>query len=139
MVSNELIGGSPTQAPVSGWVHAGLWLCGTLLGMGTYLAVDSLRSPLSPLAWGVSLLLGTVTLPIRAAVHLTFWFWSHFTFGYWIVIVLMAGLYHGTVAVVLGRVYRRKPSDVLAIGGAILALHLILYYLWQAILPVLFG
>jgi hypothetical protein len=52
------------------------------------------------------------------------------------VIALTAGLYYGTVAVVLGRVYRRKPSDALAIGGAILALHLILYY---AILPAVSG
>lgn len=138
MVSNEPIGGSHTQAPVSGWVHAGLWLCGTLLGMVAYLAADSLDIR-SPLTWSVALLLGIVTLPISAAVHLTFWLWADFSFGHWIVIALTAGLYHGTVAVVLGLIYRRKPSDAVAIGGAILALHLILYFLWQAIRPAVSG
>jgi hypothetical protein len=45
----------------------------------------------------------------------------------------MAGFYHGTLAVVLGRLYRRKRSDALAIGGAIFLINLVIYSLWHAV------
>lgn len=120
----------------SRWVSAVLWLCGSLLGMAAYLVGFGFRIS-GPLTWALALICALVALPINATVHLTFSLWGAFELGHWIVAAITACLYHGTVAIVLGRIYRRKPSDALAIGGAILALHLILYFFWQDVSPAL--
>lgn len=110
-------------------MNAALWSGGTLLGLAAFFAGAGLR-PSSALFVVLGLLCGVLALPISVAVYLTSPLWLHFALGHWFVAALMACLYHGTVAMVLGRTYRRKRSEALALGGAVLALHLILYFLW---------
>ena len=45
--------------------------------------------------------------------------------------VLVAGLYHGAVAVWLGRLAVRYPRRALVLAVAVFALHFGLYLIWQ--------
>jgi hypothetical protein len=113
--------------------NVGLWLCGAVLGIAaalpSYLLLGS-RS--GQLGWSASLLFAILALPIHAVVDLTFPLWGYLgSLGPWVVMVLVAGLYHGTVAVWLGRLSLRHPRRALAIGVAVFALQFGLYLVWQ--------
>lgn len=43
-----------------------------------------------------------------------------------------ACLYHGAVAVALGRIHRQRPAEALGIGGLILLMHSVLFTVWSA-------
>ena len=114
--------------------NTSLWLCGMLFGIAVALPPSFLLAwsggwP----GWSAALLLGILAIPIHVAVDLNFPLWRYLSpLGPWIAVAIAAGLYHGTLAVWLGHLYRRQPKRAFAIGAVILALHLGMYLVWQA-------
>jgi len=109
------------------------WLCGALLGFLAYLPASfHLGADTNWPRWSVLLLCAILAAPIHVVVELTFPLWGYLGApGHWIVAALTAGLYHGTVAVWLARVYRRRPRRAYLLGTALLVLQFCLYVIWQ--------
>ena len=77
-----------------------------------------------------------IAAPIHLVVDLTSPLWGYLAhdfglLGLWLVVVATACLYHGLLALWLGRVYRRQPVRALALVAAILVFHLGLHLLMQ--------
>lgn len=109
------------------------WLCGALLGFLAYLPSSfQLGAGAGWPTWSGLLLCAIVSAPIHIVVDLTFPLWGYLgATGHWIVAALTAGLYHGTVAVWLARVYRSRPRRAFLFGGVLLVLHFCVYMIWQ--------
>jgi hypothetical protein len=122
-----------TRGPREGVV----WLCGSLIGVAAYLPAQlSFGADAGRVGWAAALSLALIAAPIHVVVDLTSPLWSSLVIhvgllGLWAVVALTAGLYHGWIAVGLGRMYRRRPARALATGAAILAFHLCLHLLSQ--------
>jgi hypothetical protein len=114
-----------------------VWLCGSLIGVVAYLpSLLSFGVNAGMVGWIAALIVAIIAAPIHVVVDLTFPLWSDLMphvglLGLWVVVAMTASLYHGLIAVWLGRIYRRRPARALAAGAAVLALNLCLYLLLQ--------
>lgn len=119
-----------------------VWLCGALIGIVAYLPAHfTLGGDAGMAGWSAAVLLQTIAGPLSyVAVDLTSPLWGPLTLnagllGLWAVVALTGCLYHGPIAVWLGRVYRRRPVRAMAMAAALLGLHLAAFLAWQS-LPV---
>jgi hypothetical protein len=115
-----------------------VWLCGALIGIVSFLPAELSFGPdAGRVGWGAAVLTTMIAAaPVHVVVDLTSQLWGSLTqyvglLGLWAVVAMTACLYHGPIAVWLGRVYRRHPVRALAIGAAILVFHLCLHFLLQ--------
>lgn len=121
------------QRPRTGVV----WLCGSLIGVVAYLPAQLSFGPNAGMVgWIAALIVAIIAAPIHVVVDLTFPLWSTLMIhvgllGLWIAVAMTACLYHGLIAVWLGRIYLRQPARALAAGVAVLAFNLCLHFLWQ--------
>lgn len=114
--------------------NLGLILFGALVGIVTDLPSSFSLASDGGFGWWIVLLGAIVSFPIHLVVDLTHPLWLYWgTAGHWGVVVFMALLYHGALAVWLGNVYRRDPRRALILGAAIFGVHLGLYILWQTL------
>lgn len=116
-----------------------VWLCGALIGIAADLPSHlTWGADAGRLGWSAAALLQAIAGPLPyLATDLTFPLWGPLTMhvgllGLWVVIALVGCLYHGPLAVWLGRVYRRRPARAVAIIGGILVLHVCAGMLWQS-------
>jgi len=122
-----------TQRPREGV----LWLYGSLIGVVAYLPAQlSFGGNAGRVGWIAALIVAVIAAPVHVVVDLTFPLWGYLTshiglLGLWAVVVMTACLYHGLIAVWLGRIYRRQPARALAVGVAVLAFNLCLHLLLQ--------
>ena len=114
-----------------------VWLCGSLIGVVAYLPAQLSFGPdAGMVGWVAALILAIVAAPVHVVVDLTFPLWGSLMvhvglLGLWAVVAMTAGLYHGLIAVWLGRIYRRRPARALATGVVVLAFNLCLHLLLQ--------
>jgi hypothetical protein len=114
-----------------------VWLYGSLIGIAAYLPAQWSFGPNAGwLGWGASVFVAIVAAPLLVIVDLTSPFWGYLfqsvgLLGLWTVVALTACLYHGSIAVWLGQIYRRRPWRALATLLGVLALHLVLFVLFQ--------
>jgi hypothetical protein len=112
-----------------------VWLYGFLMGVVAFLPAELSFGPnVGMVGWVAGVLVGLVAAPIYVAIDLTHPLWGSLVIhvgllGLWAVVALTAGLFHGLIAVWLGRIYRRRPARALATGAAVLALNLCLLLL----------
>jgi hypothetical protein len=112
-----------------------VWLYGFLMGIVSYLPAQLSFGPNAGMVgWAAAVLVALVAAPIHVAVDLTFPLWGNLVIhvgqlGLWTVVALTAGLFHGLIAVWLGRMYRRQPARALVAGAAVLGLNLCLLLL----------
>jgi hypothetical protein len=114
-----------------------VWLYGSLIGIVAYLPAQlSFGASAGMVGWLAALPVTIIAAPVHVAVDLTFPLWGSLTIhvgllGLWAVVAMTAFLYHGLIAVWLGRIYRRQPARALATGVAVLAFNLCLHLLLQ--------
>jgi hypothetical protein len=117
--------------------EAVVWLYGALIGVVAYLPGQLSFGPSAGMVgWIAALPVAIIAAPIHVVVDLTFPLWGDLIIhvgllGLWVMVVMTACLYHGLIAVWLGRIYRRQPARALAIGAAVLAFNLCLLLLLQ--------
>ena len=122
-----------TQRPREGVV----WLYGSLIGVVAYLPAQlSFGANAGKVGWIAALIVAIIAAPVHVVVDLTFPLWGYLMihvglFGLWAAVAMTACLYHGLIAVWLGRIYRRQPARALATGVAVLAFNLCLHLLLQ--------
>jgi hypothetical protein len=112
-----------------------VWLYGFLIGVVAYLPAQlSFGADAGMVGWTAAIIVGIMAAPIHFAVDLTFPLWSNLMsyvglLGLWAVVAMTASLFHGLIAVWLGRIYRRQPARALATGAAVLVFNLCLLLL----------
>jgi hypothetical protein len=122
-----------TQRPREGVV----WLYGSFIGIVAYLPAQLSFGPSAGMVgWIAALPVALIAAPIHVVVDLTFPLWGYLIIhvgllGLWATVAMTACLYHGLIAVWLGRIYRRQPARALATCVAVLAFNLCLHLLLQ--------
>ena len=122
-----------TQRPREGIV----WLYGSLIGVVAYLPAQlSFGANAGMVGWIAALIVAVIAAPVHVVVDLTFPLWGYLTIhvgllGLWAAVAMTACLYHGLIAVWLGRIYRRQPARAFAAGAVVLAFNLCLQLLLQ--------
>src|SRR5947199_3768237 len=114
-----------------------VWLYGAAIGIVAFLPSELSFGPdAGMVGWSAALMITMIAAPIHLVVDLTSPLWGYLAhdfglLGLWLVVIVTACLYHGPLAVWLGRVYRRQPVRALALVAAILVFHLGLHLLMQ--------
>lgn len=114
-----------------------VWLYGATIGVVAFLPSEISFGPdAGMVGWSAALMTTMIADPIHLVVDLTSPLWGYLVhdfglLGLWLVVVVTACLYHGPLALWLGRVYRRQPGRALALVAAILVFHLGLHLLMQ--------